>query len=568
MNHSPLRQDSEHADSLILRSRQRLVLLAAALVVAVIVIVSRLAYWQVVAEDDLLARNQKSVQVIEPRRGAIFDQRGFALAVELYDYTVTASPNQISDPAEVARRLTDLLDMPMEKIWKAIRDPAEKYAFLARNVDLATGDAIKALELDGIDVTMEPRRNYPNGALAGHLLGFVNQEGKANFGLEQYYDSELRGRKGSWGSEALHHQLVPAQNGHDLVLTIDRAIQAMVEEKLAAAVERYSATGGTVIVLEPSTGKIIAMANYPFFDPNEYGTTPADRWANPATAMQYEPGSVVKVLTLAAGLDAGVVGPDSTYEDTGTIIYGGARISNWDHIAHGTTTIARMLQLSLNLGAVHIADTLGRDQFYDYMQRFGLGQTTGVDLAGEIPGQLRTPQNHTWTTADLATNSFGQGMAVTPLQLTAAVAAIANDGRLMRPYLIDRIMDGDTVVHQTKPTVLRRVVSKKVADQTTDLMISVVDEEVHEAAVRGYEVAGKTGTAQIPTPNGYHPDDTIASFAGFLPPDDPQFVMLVKLDRPNLHRGSWTAAPLFREIAEELVRLLGIPPDDVRSASP
>lgn len=561
-----LRQGDERADSLAIHSRQRLVMLATALVAAVILISGRLTYWQVISEDEVLTQAESPVKVRAPHRGTIFDSRGYPLAVESYAYTVSASPNQIEDPAEVARQLTEWLDLPMEKIWNAIRDPEKKYALLARNVDPGTGEAIDALGLDGIGLTKEPRRSYPYGALAGHLFGFVNQEGVASFGLEEYYERELRGRAGSEGGAALQHRLVPAQDGYDLVLTIDRVIQAMVEEKLEAGVKEYDATGGTVVVMHPKTGAIIAMASYPFFNPNEYATTPEEQWRNPAIGAQYEPGSVVKVLTLAAGLDAGVVAPDSTYNDVGTIEYGGARISNWDHIAHGETSIARMLQLSLNLGAVHIADALGREQFYEYMQDFGLGQLTGIDLAGEIPGTLRTPNHHTWYPADLATNSFGQGMATTPLQMTAAVAAIANGGVLMRPRIVDRIVDREIVVRQNRPAPIRQVVSHKAANDTAKLMVSVVQEEVTQASVAGYTVAGKTGTAQIPITTGYDPEDTIASFAGFAPADDPQFVMLVKLDRPKLHRGAWTAAPLFHEIAVELLRLLGVPLDHVRLA--
>lgn len=567
MNRSSRRQGSGDAESLATRSRQRLVMLAAALLAAAFLIISRLVYWQAIIEDETLAASEIPTQTIRPRRGAIFDLRGYPLAVELYTYTISASPNQIRDPAETARQLARWLDVPMEDIWQAIRNPELKYALVARNIDAQTGEAIAALDLPGIELTIEPQRSYPNGTLAGHLFGFVNQEGVASFGLEEYYDRELSGRKGIAGGGLLQHRLVPAHDGYDLVLTIDRVIQAMVEEKLAAAVRRYSAAGGTVVVMEPHTGAILAMASYPPFDPNQYATTPEERWANPAIAAQYEPGSVMKILTLAAGLDAGVVAPDSTYEDVGTIVYGGAQISNWDRIAHGTTTMTRMLQLSLNLGAVHVADALGRDRFYRYLQAFGLGQPTGIDLAGESPGLLRTASRGPWHPADLATNSFGQGVATTPLQMCVAAAAIANGGSLVKPYIVDHMLDGDTVVSRTKPIIIRQVISGKAARETTELMVSVIDGEVQQAAVPGYTVAGKTGTAQIPVAGGYDPSDTIASFVGFAPADDPRFVILVKLDRPSLHRGSRTAAPVFREIAVELLQLLGVPPNAVRLAS-
>lgn len=547
--------------SAVLRSQQRLVMLTALIVAAGLIIVGRLAYWQVIAEDEILASDDSPLHTLTARRGAIFDSRGYPMAVELYTYAVSAAPNQITDPVEVADTLSAWLDIPATEIEEAIRDQEQQYAPIARNVDVTTGEAIRALDIDGIELTIEPQRSYPYGTLAGHVLGFVNQEGDASYGLEEYYDRELTGRPGSWSIEALHHQLVPPQDGYDLTLTIDRVVQQMVEDKLAAGIDRYSASGGTVIVLEPATGAVLAMANHPPFDPNNYATTPTERWTNLAISAQYEPGSVVKVLTLAAGLDAGAVAPDSTYDDAGTIEYGGALISNWDRIAHGTTSITQMLQLSLNLGAVHIADVLGRDRFYDYMQGFGLGQTTGIDLASEVEGLLRTPKHHSWYPADLATNSFGQGMAMTPLQLISAVAAIGNDGWLMRPYVVDRVMDGDTAVRRTQPTRIRQVVSEKAARETAELMVAVVEGEVGLAAVPGYRVAGKTGTAQIPVAGGYDPIDSIASFVGFVPADDPQFVILVKLDRTKQHRAAWTAAPLFGDIASELTRLLGIPPN-------
>ncbi len=548
------------------RSRQRLLLLATAVLAAILLLVGRLAYWQLVSHDGLLAVAEVTGETIPPRRGAILDRRGSPLAVEVHVYTVSAAPNQIRDPSEVARQLAPLLGRPMEEIWDQIRDPERRYALLATEVSPETGEAIEELGLRGIYLEPQPRRWYPNGTLAGHVLGFVNREDVAVYGVEAYYDEELRGRKGSQFGGGLEYRLIPPHDGYDLVLTIDRAVQAMVEEQLAAAVARYRATGGDVVVVDPRTGAILAMASYPPFDPNEYGNTPPERWANPAIAVVYEPGSVVKVLTMAAGLQAGVVTPESTYEDVGTIEYGGIQISNWDRKSHGVTTMTRLLQLSLNVGAVHIADALGRERFYDFMRKFGFGEPTGVDLDGEVGGILRTPGESGWYPADLATNSFGQGVAVTPLQMTMAVAALANGGVLMRPYVVERIVDGDVVIRETRPQPVRRVVSETVAKAVSEMMVAVVEGRVTEAAIPGYAVAGKTATAQIPTTDGYERYSTIASFAGFVPADEPRFVMLVKIDRPNLPRGSESAAPVFSEIAAELVRLLDIPPDGVRLA--
>ncbi len=557
---------SEDLAELAVRSRQRLLLLVTGTSAAILLLVARLAYWQLAPHDGLLAVTDPPAQTIRPRRGAILDRRGSPLAVEIDVYRVSAAPNQIRDPSQTARKLAPLLKRPMEEIWDAIRDPERRYALLATEVPQETAKAIETLGLPGIYLEPQPRRWYPNDALAGHVFGFVNQEGAALYGLEEYYDEELRGRKGVWLTGALEPRFKPPRDGYDLVLTLDRAVQAVVEEHLAAAVERFDATGGDVVVLNPKTGAVLAMASYPPFNPNEYATTPPERWPNPAISVLYEPGSVVKVLTMAAGLQAGVITPDSTYEDEGTIEYGGVEISNWDRRAHGTTSMTRLLELSLNVGAVHIADALGRERFYNFMQRFGLGRLTGVDLAGEVAGILRTPDDPNWYPADLATNSFGQGMATTPLQITVAIAALANDGILMRPYLVDRIMDGERVVRRTRPTAVRRVVSKAVAKAVRKMMISVVDNEVVKARVPGYTVAGKTATAQIPVEGGYDKHSTIASFIGFIPGDDPQLVVLVKLDRPNVHQGAEAAAPVFAEIAEELVQLFDIPPDNVRLA--
>lgn len=557
---------SEDTAGLTLHSRQRLLLLATATSAAILLLVARLAYWQLAPHEGLLAVTDPPAQTIRPRRGAILDRRGNPLAVEIDMYRVSAAPNQIRDPSQTARELAPLLERPMEEIWDAIRDPERRYALLATEISQETAEAIAKLELPGIYLEPQPRRWYPNGTLAGHVFGFVNQEGVPLYGLEEYYDKELRGQKGTWLVGTLEPHFQPPQDGYDLVLTLDRAVQAAVEERLAEAIARLEATGGDVVVLNPKTGAILAMASYPPFDPNAYATTPPERWPNPAISVLYEPGSVVKVLTMAAGLQAGVITPNSTYEDEGTIEYGGIKITNWDRRAHGTTTMTRLLELSLNVGAVHIADALGRERFYDFMQRFGLGRPTGVDLAGEAEGILRTPDDPGWYPADLATNSFGQGMATTPLQITAAIATLANDGILMRPYLVDRIVDGDRVVRRTRPTAVRRVVSEAVANAVRKMMISVVEEEVVKAQVPGYTVAGKTATAQIPVEGGYDRHGAIASFIGFIPGDDPQLVVLVKIDRPKIPRGSESAAPVFAEIAEALVQLFDIPPDHVRLA--
>ncbi|MGH2537609.1 MAG: peptidoglycan D,D-transpeptidase FtsI family protein, partial [Candidatus Promineifilaceae bacterium] len=285
---------------------------------------------------------------------------------------------------------------------------------------------------------------------------------------------------------------------------------------------------------------------------------------NPAVTKQYEPGSVMKLITMAAALDSGTVTPQSTYYDSGVIVLGGWPIYNWDHSARGTMDMTGLLANSLNVGAATIASWMGQEAFYTYFQRFGFGRPTGIDLMAEASGMLPLPNSENWTETNLGTNAFGQGMAVTPLQMISSVSALANDGYLMRPYLVqEKHAGGKVYVHE--PEVISRPVSEQTADQMTAMAINAVRTEIFGAQVEGYTLAGKTGTAQIPENGIYHPEATIASFIGWLPADAPELIVLIKLDRPSASPwGSTTAAPTFAELATDLVALLDIPPDAIR----
>jgi cell division protein FtsI/penicillin-binding protein 2 len=318
--------------------------------------------------------------------------------------------------------------------------------------------------------------------------------------------------------------------------------------------------------MEPKTGAVLGMASYPAYDPNNYSASNERLFFDPIVSEQYEPGSVFKIITMAAGLDAATVTPESTIYDGGQIEVGGRVIYNWDRQGHGTVDMTGVLAQSLNVGATQVAVGLGKDRFYTYVKRFGFGRLTEVDLDSEGPGTLKTPKDASWHESDLGTNSFGQGIAVTPIQIATAVGAIANDGLLMKPYITERIVDGERELI-IKPTVVRRAVSQETAQTLTGMLVKALQYADSNAQVPGYEVAGKTGTAEIPVPGGYHPTLTLASFAGFLPADDPQVLVLVIIDRPTSSRwGSQTAAPMFSRIAEQLVILLDIPPDSVRLA--
>jgi cell division protein FtsI/penicillin-binding protein 2 len=343
-------------------------------------------------------------------------------------------------------------------------------------------------------------------------------------------------------------------------------MQLLVERELDATIKKHKASGGTIIIMDTRTGAILAMASRPSFDVTHLDLSDegnVDLYRNRAVTDLYEPGSVFKTITMSAALNEGVVSPQSTYVDEGVARASGWTITNWDLGAHGVQTATQILTKSLNTGAVWLSQLLGPDRFYDYVQRFGFGLPTNVDLSGEAPGQVRTPADEGWAEVDMATNSFGQGINVTPLQLTTAIAAIANDGRLMRPYVVQEIRRGDET-QVTQPEVVRQVITPETANTLTEMMEAVVDgiTTIYAISVPGYRVAGKTGTASISVPGGYKPDSYIASFAGFVPSDDPVLAMLVKIDEPkDVPWGSAVSAPVFARLASTLLPYLNVPPE-------
>ena len=419
-----------------------------------------------------------------------------------------------------------------------------------------------------------PYRTYPLGMLAAHVVGFYSQSGAGQYGVEGYYEELLRGAPGRrlsssapFGSEAGEATWVlqPAEPGADLVLTLDGAVQHIVERELELALAEYGAASGSIIVMDPSTGAILAMASRPTYDSNHYQqfhSPSQDAYANPAISMLYEPGSTFKVVTLAGALDAGVITPASQFYDSGSVEYGGVEIKNWNEKGHGQSDMTDLIAHSSNVGAVWVGTTMGRDLFYEYVSAFGFGTPTGVDLWGEVGGLVLEPSSQAWYPSSLATNAYGQGIAVTPLQLVTAVSAIVNGGLLMQPYVVQEIHT-DSGIERVEPKVVRRVVREETA-RTLVAMLAEASKrsESKMHIVEGYEIAGKTGTASIPLEGGgYHDELTIASYVGFGPVEDPRFVILVKIDHPTLEPwGSLVAAPVFRSVASELFRYYHIPP--------
>ncbi|MBL7183803.1 MAG: penicillin-binding protein 2 [Anaerolineae bacterium] len=590
---------------------RRLAFLVAVLTGLVLVIAVRLVYLQII-QGVLGGGPEIPPENYTPKaashRGLIIDRRGHILVLNIFEYDVSAAPDVITNTQYVASHLSPILDVsPGELV--SLLDPKKPYALLKKRVSQEVAETIVALDFTGIYLEPKLRRKYPERGLAAHLLGFVTYDRNGVYGLEGYHDLLLKGasdilerrpepcpfdklrtspepcQRAVEGGRVYHRgealvlddkyravpfafpQLPLPQDSTHLVLTLDRNIQYLVEQELAKAVVQYQADSGTIIVMDPKTGAILAMANYPSYDPNRFYEVPMESYINPAVSGQYEPGSVFKIITMAAGLDAGIINPDSTFYDSGTIEVGGAIIQNPDRRAHGLVTMTDVLAYSLNVGVAYVSTSLGEETFYAYLKRFGCGDYTGIDLDGEVTGTLKEPGSKEWYESDLGTNSFGQGVAVTPLQMITAVAAVANGGFLMKPYVVERIVD-DRGVIVTQPTVVRQAVSAQTAEQLNVMLVKAVERGAELATVPGYDIAGKTGTAQIPVGDHYDPELTIASFVGYAPADDPRFIVLVKIDKPRLDSwGAQVAAPVFRAIAERLFVLLDVPPDNVRLAS-
>ncbi|MFH2105118.1 MAG: penicillin-binding protein 2 [Parcubacteria group bacterium] len=550
-----------------------------------LVIVWRLFSIQVLQHNYFLALasgQQKIYEDLVPERGRIYIEDRFTknlypLAINKRLTLVYAIPKQVQDINGVAEKLADILELPADELKEKLSKEDDLYEPLKHRVTDDKVEEIKNLDLAGIRFQPEDWRYYPDGEFAAHILGFVGfveDEKKGRYGLEGYYNDLLAGKEGHLAMEKDaagrlismgEKSFQKATDGDDLVLTIDRFIQFKVETKIKEAVEKFGAQRGTVIIANPHTGEIIAMANFPTFNPNKYSEVEdANVFTNTAVYSLYEPGSAFKPVIMTAALDLGLVSPHTTVEDSGAIKVDEFTIRNFDGGASGTVTMTEILEKSINIGMVQIAQKMGRERVYEYVDNFGFNELSGIDLDTEASSELADYQQ--WSDADLATISFGQGISVTPIQLITATSAIANGGKLVQPHVVKKIVHsaGEEEVITSKET--RQVISPAVAATTSAMMVSVVENGFGESAkVPGYKIAGKTGTAQVPNENGpgYDPSQKITSFIGFAPVEDPQFVMLVRLDNPGGDVwGASTAAPVFKEIAEEIFRYYQIPPSE------
>lgn len=551
-----------------------------------LVVVGRLFSLQVISRAvyaDLAANAHDVLQQLVPTRGDILikdpDGTSYPVATNKDTFQVFAEPRRIKEKEKTADILAPMLVLDRDALLQKIQGDGV-YTPLARGVseDLVEQmeQVLKKESLVGIQTTREPARTYPETAMGGHVLGFVGADAegtlRGRYGIEGYWNTELTGTAGTLSAEkdvggrwipVADRTLQPAQNGADIVLTIDRTIQFFACARLKEAVARHQADGGSVVILDPKTGAVLAMCGAPDFDPNTYRKTEnIAAFNNPAIFAQYEPGSVMKVMTMAAGIDRGAVGPKTTYEDTGEFKVGPYTIRNSDGKAHGIQTMTQVLDESLNTGAIFVQRAIGGDVLREYFQKFGFGKATGIELATEVPGDMSLLEKK--SDIYFATASYGQGISVTPLQVAAAYGAIANGGVLMQPRIVSEIRWSETHKETRDPKEVRRVIEPRTATLLGGMLVSVVENgHGKRAGVPGYWIAGKTGTAQVPRSDGpgYKKDETIGTFAGFGPVEDPKFVMVVRVDHPrDVQYAESSAAPTFGEIAKFLLQYYHVQP--------
>lgn len=504
-------------------------------------------------------------------RGQIYASDMFPLATNKQYFQVLAVPANIKNPAETAQNLAPLLDISQEEIFSKINNDKNYVPPLKHSLSEEEGDKIAALKIRGIVVLPESTRFYPESELAAHVLGFVNDSGDGQYGIEGYFNDELKGSGGQITAEKdvlgrffnIGQQTQP-QNGSDYILTLDHNIQYQAEKILTQAVKKYQADSGSIVIMDPQTGKILAMAGEPAFDPNKFNEVSQNNqnvFNNPVIAKPWEPGSVFKPLIMAAAINEGKVQPDTEGVFSNMVTVDSYEIHTSTDQAYGRETMTQVLENSDNVAMVWVSEQLGKDLEYKYVKDYGFGRKSGIELDTESPGDVLDVKR--WSNTQRATISFGQGIAVTPLQLAAAISSIANGGKLMKPYIVQEVIASDGRKDFRQPQEVKRVLNEDTAQKVRDMMVSVVvNGHGKKAAVSGYKVAGKTGTAQVPKPGGgYYTDRHIGSFIGFAPADDPKFVMLVRLDQPkNVDWAESSAAPTFGEMAKWLLDYLRVPP--------
>ena len=546
-------------------------------------IIGRLIYIQIVQYDFYRALAQGQQKIFKPltgERGEIFFSGGEILAVNVTGKYLFVSPEKIKEKEKTADTLSQILQLEKEVILEKLKKDG---LFIQIKADLTEEqeNALEGINLPGVYLGQDSFRKYPQNLIASQVIGFLGGQGKGQYGIEGYYDDILQGRE-KFQEKGLIENLLPGKSasGSDIFLTLDYNIQFMSEKLLEKAEENWDIEGGQIVVLEPSSGKILAMANFPNFDPNHYSEIADFQiFQNSVIQRIFEPGSVFKPITMAAALDQGRITPQTAYIDTGKIEIGGWPIYNYAEHVFGKQTMTEVLEKSINTGVIFAEKQLGHKLFLEYIKRFGFLEPTGIDLQGEEFSENK--EFRKGYEINFATASFGQGIEMTPIQLVRAFGAVANGGKLIKPYIVEKIFENgsssriltnktreDTMIEAQSQISSDRVISQKSASQLTAMMVSVIENGPYtkRAKIPGYYVAGKTGTAQVSwsalgvNKEGYS-DKTWQSFIGFAPAFNPKFLILVKLDNPKTKVSEYSAVPLFQELAKYIIDYWQIPPD-------
>lgn len=506
---------------------------------------------------------------IDAKRGTIFDTTRQVMAVSIDTSSVAAYPRRVKDPAKAAGALADALTMSIHQLHSKLTAEGG-FVWIKRQISPKEAEKVRSLNIDGIEFVVEHSRFYPNKSLAAQVLGFSGVDGRGLEGVEFFYDSYLKGesKKAQVFTDRLgrlfetNRQQTMDPQGNYLVLTIDRNIQYITETALKEAIDQYGGKSAMAVVMDPKTGAILALAQHPFFNPNTFGEFGRDSWRNKAITDSFEPGSTMKIFSAAAAIDRGLVSPGSIfYCENGAYRIGKNTVH--DTKPHGWLTLQQIVKFSSNIGAVKLAETMGPEILYRYLSNFGFGRKTGIDSPGETAGNLSPYKS--WSAIDMGAIAFGQGVSASAIQLVTAAAAIANDGQLPKPYIVQEITDPDGhTIQRFEPQPVRRVISIDTARTVQQMMKTVVMQggTGENAALEGYSVCGKTGTAQkVGEDGGYAKGKYIASFIGFAPSENPKAVILVVIDEPeSQYYGGEVAAPAFRKIAYETLHYKNVVP--------
>jgi len=570
-------------------SQKRISFVGFVFIIFFLVLVSRLFSLQIKQYSDFAKQAEtihETTAVLAPDRGLIYchdkNNTQTPLAINKKYYTLYAVPKEIHDPQKISQELSQLIPLSYDEIYSHLNKPDDPYELLLKKInDDALINKIKEVKLEGIYITSENYRYYPLGSPASQTVGFVAESDdgkiKGRYGLELYYDEILSGESGVFQGvrdafgrliRSVLSQEKQVKEGADIVTTLDKNIQFSAETILQELVVKRQATQGSLIVMEAKTGKILALANYPTFDPNEFNKIKDySVFRNYAVEDRYESGSIIKSLTMAAGLDLELVYPTTTYTDIGYFEVGGYKLVNYDNEVYGkNTTMTRFLERSINTGGIFVGQKLGLENLRKYFKAFGLNQKTGIDLPNEITGDLSNLEYPKANPTYLATASYGSGIAITPLELLKAYSAISNKGLMVTPYLVEALRDNNSTINTGAIAEPQRVISEKTAETLSSMLVSVVENGFGiNTKIKGYSTGGKTGTAFISLPNGKgYSEDMIHTYIGYFPASDPQFLILVKMDRPlaTSDSASHTVTLAFKQMEQFLINYYNVPPDE------